>query len=107
MAVKKIYDSLNRAMKRGFNAVFFSCRDLTEVDCSNARLTQRPGFRIRRLLHLCLCRFCRAYQRQVKLVDKQTEAFSKEFPEDDSVKLSTSSRDGIRERLRDSLKNSR
>lgn len=98
--ITKLYNALNSAIKRGFNALFFSCRDMTRAESSQADLTGRIGWRLRKLLHLCLCRFCRGYHRQVKLINKQSQAFAEDYPKDESVKLEASARERIRNRLR-------
>ena len=96
----KLYNAVNSAIKRGFNALFFACRDLTDADGGQQKLTRRTAYRVRRFFHFCLCRFCRAYNRQVKLIERQTDTCSRDFPEDTSAGLSPDARDKIRERLR-------
>jgi len=93
------YRRVDRAYKRGFNVLLISCESMTGLS-SRACDEELPlGTRIRRRIHLCICTWCRRYEKQLRFLRRHARHYAEHSPSDDSGELPADARERIRARI--------
>ena len=88
-----------KALKSGFRALFPACRDASMMQ-SHALDSRLPvAQRIGLWLHLCICKWCRRYGKQIRFLKTAAQNHSEELTEASPQKLSSESRERIKRRL--------
>lgn len=79
---------------------FTSCREATRL--ASRALDQPLPFksRLAMLMHLSICGACRAYRRQIRLIDRLVRARPADLPGDEHIQLSPEARARISKALR-------
>jgi len=104
--IKSAYDSVDRWYKRCYNAVFFSCKHMSQLSSErlDRPLTMRE--RITRRIHLKMCTWCRRYENQLQFLRNQFKHYASQYPEKSPEKLPEVSKKRILKNISDSSSDS-
>jgi len=100
-AIVRAYRKVDHWYKQGYNAVFFSCKHVSELSsqCLDRPLTMRE--RLTYWVHLRMCTWCRRYAQQMRFLRKQIGKYASTFPEESPKKLSKEAKSRILKKISD------